>query len=81
MKDTELFAAALALKSPWYIKKIDFRDTAQGEKELHIEVDHHKRVKFEYEGSCALCTIINCGVGGICVFSNMTAICTHVCRG
>jgi transposase len=55
MKDTKLFAAALALKPPWYIKKIDFRDTAQGEKELHIEVDHQKRVKFEYEGE--LCPV------------------------
>lgn len=50
MKDTTIFTAALGLNSPWYIKSVEFKDTLSGKQELHIEVDHTKSSKFEYEG-------------------------------
>lgn len=50
MTEAELFAAALNLKEPWFVRKIEFREVDDGEMELHIEVDHTKRSKFEYEG-------------------------------
>lgn len=50
MKEAELFAAALNLKEPWFVRRIEFREVDDGEMELHIEVDHAKRSKFEYEG-------------------------------
>lgn len=49
MTSIELFTAALELTSPWYVSSIKFKDR-EGEKELHIEIDHKKGVKFEFEG-------------------------------
>ena len=51
MKEAELFAAALNLKEPWFVRRIEFPEVDDGEIELHIEVDHAKRSKFEYEGN------------------------------
>lgn len=50
MKEAELFAAALNLKEPWFVRRIEFPEVDEGEMELHIEVDHAKHSKFEYEG-------------------------------
>jgi len=53
MKEEELFAAALDLKSPWYIAKIELREAQENKKELHLYIDHEKGVLFDYEGeSC-----------------------------
>jgi len=55
MKDTTLFTAALGLKKPWYIKSVELKPTTSDTQELHIEVDHDKRVKFNYEGD--MCSV------------------------
>ena len=54
MTEIELFTAALELETPWKIKSIKFEEKEKG-KELHIYIDHEKRVKFKYEGE--LCSV------------------------
>lgn len=49
MKDHELFAAALSLPWPWYIKQVAFEGNEE-DKVLHIYLGHSRRVKFNYEG-------------------------------
>lgn len=49
MKDHELFAAALGLPWPWYIKEVGFEGDGE-DKVLHIYISHRRRVKFNYEG-------------------------------
>lgn len=49
MKKHELFAAALGLPWPWYIKEVSFEGTGK-DKVLHIYLSHSRRVKFNYEG-------------------------------
>lgn len=49
MKDSlKMFAAALELESPWYVKEVEFKGTGK-EKQLHIYLSHKDRVKFKYE--------------------------------
>jgi len=50
MKDTKLFASAIGIKAPWYIKEIEFKGRGR-KKELHIYLDHENGTKFNYEGT------------------------------
>ena len=52
MKQEELFSMALGLTAPWYISKIEFKDseTHSEGKELHLYVEHKKGAKFEVSG-------------------------------
>jgi len=45
-----LFTAGLGLEKPWYINSVDLIDAENGTQQLHIEVDHLPRTKFEYAG-------------------------------
>jgi len=49
MKKHELFAAALNLPWPWYIKEVEFEEV-DSERVLHIHLAHRRRVKFDYAG-------------------------------
>ena len=51
MDTTNLFAAALNLPEPWFVSAVDFKDTKDGSKELHIEVSFARGSKF----SCPEC--------------------------
>ena len=48
MESKELFAEALELKRPWYIKKVYFKGEGS-QKILHIDIGHTKRTKFKYD--------------------------------
>lgn len=47
MDTTTLFTAALGLAEPWYVTSTDFKDAADGSKELHIYIDFQKGFHFE----------------------------------
>jgi len=49
MTEHELFAAALSLPWPWYIKQVVFEGNGE-DKVLHIYLSHRRRVKFSHEG-------------------------------
>lgn len=48
MEREEVFAAALELPEPWFVKSVNLEGT-EGKKILHIYIDHTRRTKFEYE--------------------------------
>lgn len=50
MEDTKLFALAIGIRAPWYIKRIEFKGK-EPKKELHIYLDHKRGSKFKYEGT------------------------------
>ena len=52
MREQDLFAAAIGLSSPWFISKVEFRDSDSdiGLKELHIEIDYPGGCRFLCEG-------------------------------
>ena len=47
MDTTNLFAAALNLPEPWFVSAVDFKDTKDGSKELHIEGNDEQVLKIE----------------------------------
>lgn len=48
MKSKELFAMALGVQDPWFIKEIEFgKEGTEKEKELHIYFDFYKGTKFK----------------------------------
>ena len=44
-----IFTAALGLEAPWFVRSVSFSQQEDGQKVLHIEVDHTPRSKFSYE--------------------------------
>jgi len=48
MEEFKIFTQALNIQHPWYIDKLEYKDGSFGS-ELHIYLNHKKRVKFEYE--------------------------------
>lgn len=48
MTEFKVFTQALGIQQPWYISKVELETTESGE-DLHITLDHERRVKFEYE--------------------------------
>lgn len=49
MDEFTIFTAALNIKAPWYIKKVQLREEEHGE-DLHITIGHQRGAQFEYEG-------------------------------
>lgn len=47
MDTTTLFTAALGLEEPWYVTLTEFKDAADGSKELHIYIDFERGAHFE----------------------------------
>ncbi|MFA6806588.1 MAG: hypothetical protein WCR29_04130 [Bacteroidales bacterium] len=47
MNSTEIFDLALGLSSPWYVSKVEFLDSIEGTKELHIYIDFERGYKFK----------------------------------
>ena len=46
MNSTEIFSLALGLTAPWFVSDLSFRNTANGNKELHLQISFHKGSKF-----------------------------------
>lgn len=46
MNSEQIFSIALGLQEPWSITGVDFRETNQGEKELHLSIGFTKGSKF-----------------------------------
>jgi len=46
MQDTVLFTAALQLTDPWYVDGVEFKDTEDKSKELHININFRRGAKF-----------------------------------
>ena len=47
MNSTAIFDLALGLSSPWYVSKVEFLDSIEGTKELHIYIDFERGYKFK----------------------------------
>lgn len=56
MNTTDLFAAALNLREPWSISKVEFKPDSSGAMELHIELSFPRGSKF----TCPECGIEGC---------------------
>jgi transposase len=48
MTEFKIFTSALNLQAPWYISKVELKNSDTGE-DLHITINHEMNVKFEYE--------------------------------
>jgi transposase len=44
-----IFTAALGIEEPWFVRSVKFSQQEDGQKVLHIEVDHTARSLFAYE--------------------------------
>ena len=47
MNSTAIFDLALGLSSPWYVSKVEFLDSLEAPKELHIYIDFERGYKFK----------------------------------
>lgn len=50
MKKEDLFTIALGLQEPWYIDLAELIEN-DGNRELHLYIEHRQGVKFQYEGT------------------------------
>jgi hypothetical protein len=46
MKSTEIFTMALGLVEPWHVSKVEFQDSSDSVKELHIWLEFTRGYKF-----------------------------------
>jgi hypothetical protein len=47
MNSTEIFSMALGLCSLWYVERVGFVASGEGERELHLHINFERGYKFE----------------------------------
>ena len=72
MDNSQLFTQALGLESPCYVKGLQFKESnITGKKELHIEVDFHRGLKFS-------CSVDGCSYTGLSVHDTREKVWRHM---